>query len=113
LIFDWGDACISHPFLSLRVALQSVAERLGPADDAQGEGLRRMLIAYLEPWRRFAPMAQLFQAYEESKPLAILTRVLTWDVALMHANAEERDRDADFIVKLLRALLELEDAQAS
>lgn len=110
LIFDWGDASIAHPFMSLRVALECLAERLGLRfEDATG-ALAPSFAAYLDRWKPFAPMDVLLRAYEDSKPLALLLRVLTWDLALTHADESERDRDADFIVKLFRALLQLWDS---
>jgi hypothetical protein len=50
LVFDWGDSCVSHPFLSLTVALRSVAWRLGL--EPGGPELRRLRDVYLEPFGR-------------------------------------------------------------
>ncbi len=104
VIFDWGDACISHPFFSLRVALLSTKERFGLADDAPV--LSRLRDAYLRRWLGFAPMASLGEAFQLSRPLAILPRILSWDLAMKNASGRERAGAADFIVALLRELLE-------
>jgi hypothetical protein len=48
VVFDWGDACVSHPFLTLAVTLRFVASATKHAlDDAEIVALRD---AYLEPW---------------------------------------------------------------
>jgi hypothetical protein len=46
--FDWGDACVAHPFLSLLVPLRMAARAL---EVPNGEAvLFRLRDAYLEPW---------------------------------------------------------------
>jgi hypothetical protein len=47
-ILDWGDASISHPFMSLVVTFRFLEERngLAPSD----EWFARLRDAYLEPW---------------------------------------------------------------
>ena len=37
-IFDWGDACVTHPFLSLRTALGSVERSFALADESPDSG---------------------------------------------------------------------------
>ena len=51
-------------------------------------------------------MPRLLQAYELSRRLAVVPRILTWDLAMTNATAADRDASADFIVALLRELLE-------
>jgi len=56
-IFDWGDACVGHPFASLLVTLSSIAHRYDlPAGAAELAGLRD---AYLEPWADGGRRAEL------------------------------------------------------
>jgi hypothetical protein len=47
-VLDWGDACISHPFISLVVPLQFLVEVSGRSPDDPWLPLLRA--AYLEPW---------------------------------------------------------------
>jgi hypothetical protein len=103
LIFDWGDACISHPFFSLRVALLSTRERFGLAED--DAVLERLRDAYLCAWsasRRWSTAAGARDLSSAGDP----PRVLSWDLAIANASAEERAADAVFVAALLRELLE-------
>ena len=63
---DWGDASLSHPFLSLTVALRRTTS----------EG--RVIDAYLEPWESFAPRAQLIRAAALGRVLGLASKALTW-----------------------------------
>jgi hypothetical protein len=60
-ILDWGDANVSHPFLSLTVEMD--------------EGARP---AYLEPWTVFAPLAQLEAEAGIVLELRYLLRAINW-----------------------------------
>ena len=48
VIFDWGDACVSHPFLTLAVTLRFAAQKTGHAED--DGAIVALRDAYLEPW---------------------------------------------------------------
>lgn len=76
VVFDWGDACVSHPFLSLTIALRVAAHRtgLGRTDPA----IARIRDAYLEPFARFAPMRELRRAARIGERLGMVSRALTW-----------------------------------
>ncbi len=50
-VFDWGDACVSHPFHTLTVLLRATAWKWAFAPG--GPEMRRMRDAYLEPFARF------------------------------------------------------------
>lgn len=76
VVFDWGDACLTHPFFVLCVALRAVAHRAGiAADDPRILHLRD---AYLEPWSDLAPWPALREAAELSRVLGQITRTLCW-----------------------------------
>jgi hypothetical protein len=104
-IHDWGDACISHPFLGLRESLISVAARLGVSYVDDPPGLRPYREAYLAPWTRYAPLAALTEAEVLARPLSLLSRVLSWELAVANAGATERETTADYPIGLLRELL--------
>ena len=48
-VLDWGDACISHPFLTLAVTLEGVVA-WGVDDEEGSEDLEPHLAAYLRPY---------------------------------------------------------------
>ena len=50
LLLDWGDACVSHPFFTLSVALEGVIA-WGVDDVEDSEDLAPYLAAYLGPYR--------------------------------------------------------------
>jgi hypothetical protein len=58
-ILDWGDSCVSHPFLTSFVTFLHLEELGGiPPDDASFARLRD---AYLEPWGRPAELRETFE----------------------------------------------------
>jgi hypothetical protein len=75
VVFDWGDACVSHPFLTLAVTLRFVAAatKLAP-EDAPIVALRD---AYLEPWSDRASKQQLREAAELGRRIGEVSRTLT------------------------------------
>ncbi|MET9348428.1 aminoglycoside phosphotransferase family protein [Streptomyces termitum] len=71
--FDWGDACVGHPFGSLLVPVRAVAERYGPGAVAP------LVDAYLEPWSGLGPSAaELRRAALLAVRLAALGRAGSW-----------------------------------
>ncbi|WP_432497876.1 aminoglycoside phosphotransferase family protein [Kineococcus auxinigenes] len=65
--FDWGDACVGHPFTSLRVGA-----RTGHADGDR--------TAYLAGWS--GDPARLHRAADLATHLGSITRALSWERAL-------------------------------
>ena len=86
-IFDWGDSCASHPFASLVVGLRGIAYRfeLGENDP----DLERARDAYLEPWSRFAPRAELLRAVELAAVVGGLSRASAWFLAYSDDEASD------------------------
>ena len=77
LFFDWGDACISHPFFSMSVTLEG--QLAWGLDDVEGsEDIRPYRDAYLEPFRGFAAQAELQAAHEIALRLGWICRALNW-----------------------------------
>lgn len=71
--FDWGDACVAHPFGSLLVPVREVRERYGP------EHVAPMVDAYLEHWTGLGPSrAELRRAAVLAVRLAALGRAGSW-----------------------------------
>jgi Ser/Thr protein kinase RdoA (MazF antagonist) len=105
LFFDWGDACVSHPFYTLVVTLAVLAYRLDLQHDAPE--LDRFRDAYLEPWTRFRPRRELEQAYPLSYRLGVLCRGLTWRSVVAVLPQPLRDDEADAVPERMRMLLEV------
>jgi len=74
VIFDWGDACVSHPFLSLAVTLRFAAARATVAPD--GPEIAVLVDAYLEPWPGGA--AELRAAAALGRRLGEVAHTLAW-----------------------------------
>ena len=75
LFFDWGDACISHPFFSMSVTLEG--QLAWGLDDVEGsEDIAPYRDAYLEPFRGFAAWAELQAAHEIALRLGWICRAL-------------------------------------
>jgi hypothetical protein len=76
VVFDWGDACVTHPFLSLLIALRFAAAR-SKARLSDGR-IGRLRDAYLEPFEALASPRQLRPASLVAQKLGIVTRAACW-----------------------------------
>jgi hypothetical protein len=76
VIFDWGDACVSHPFLTLAVTLRFAAQKTGHAED--DEAIITLRDAYLEPWSDRGSSQQLRDAAELGRRIGQVSRALTF-----------------------------------
>ena len=105
VFFDWGDACLSHPFFTLVVTLAVLAYRL-ELEHGSPE-LDRFRDAYLEPWTRFRPRSDLEQAYPIAYRLGVLCRGLTWALIVSAIPRPLREREQDAVPERMRMLLEV------
>jgi hypothetical protein len=78
VVFDWGDACVTHPFLSLWIVQRAAARRAGV--DESESAITRLRDAYLEPWGAVAPRRELRHAADIGARLGGVTRALCWYV---------------------------------
>lgn len=78
--FDWGDACVAHPFGSLLVALSAAGHRFGLAPDAAP--LRRLRDSYLQVWADGPDRARLHRSCLLATRVATVGRALSWRRAL-------------------------------
>jgi hypothetical protein len=76
VLFDWGDACVSHPFHSLVVTLRAIAYRLGL--EGGTPEILRLRDAYLEPWTAMLPLADLVAAADLARRTGTVQRALAW-----------------------------------
>jgi hypothetical protein len=108
LVFDWGDACVTHPFVSLRVALRSIAHTLELAAD--GPEIARLRDAYLEPWKAFAPRRELLADLQPALILAAACRAFSWRLVVSELDSPLLDEYADAVAYSLRDVLALSEA---
>lgn len=76
-LIDWGDACLTHPFASLLVPLETLLQHVAPAETARWA--YRLRDAYLEPWETFAPRQQLQVEFEQALWIGQVVRALNMD----------------------------------
>ena len=86
--FDWGDASVAHPFLSLRVPLRVAREALGVPDG--DPVLVRLRDAYLEPWSGHGSPAALRELVRIALRVSPLPRAMTWRRILRGVHPAER-----------------------
>jgi Ser/Thr protein kinase RdoA (MazF antagonist) len=86
--FDWGDASVAHPFVSLLVPLRVVARALDvPPGDAV---LRHLRDAYLDVWSGYGSLAELRELADLALRIAPLPRAMTWRRILRGVHPAER-----------------------
>jgi aminoglycoside/choline kinase family phosphotransferase len=77
-LFDWGDANVTHPFVSLRTLFVSIENSLKLDDYSFTPEMAALLDRYLEPWQKFASKDDLLTAFRLSKPVASIVKTLAW-----------------------------------
>jgi hypothetical protein len=104
--FDWGDACVTHPFCSLRTSFVSAEISLG-LDEGDPQ-LDRLRDAYLEPWTRFEAPAHLREAFGLAQRVAAVNGALTWHQVLSRLPVPLREEYARPVPALLQEYLSQE-----
>jgi Phosphotransferase enzyme family len=104
-IIDWGDACISHPLLTIDLTLR-VVEHVFEVD-ADAPEVRRVRDAYLEPFTAHAPREDLLAAAHARTRVAEACNAVKWYVVFQGIQRESWDDYADAIPAKLRRLLAL------
>ncbi len=104
LFFDWGDACVSHPFFSMSVTLEGgLAWGL---DDVEGsEDIALYRDAYLEAFRGFAVRSELQAAHEIGLRLGWICRALNVHRFALGLPAPYREEHLQGVGVRLRMLL--------
>jgi tRNA A-37 threonylcarbamoyl transferase component Bud32 len=85
---DWGDSCVTHPFVSLGVTLEVALSQI-PAT-AREEWARQLRDAYLEPWGAYGSLESLRADFERALWVADVVRAL--DFARMLGGGDEESR---------------------
>jgi len=105
--FDWGDANVTHPFVSLRTLFVSIEIALQLDDYAFTPEMAGLLDLYLEPWQKFASKSDLLTAYQLSKPVASIVKALAWHqtISRLPVGSSLRAEYAGILPELMREFL--------
>lgn len=81
-LFDWGDACVTHPFFSMIVVPRYVSDRLGI--DETDPRIVMLQEHYLRPWLEYEADENLHRALGLAQCLGTICRALTWRQVITH-----------------------------
>lgn len=111
--FDWGDATITHPFVSLRTFFVSMEIALKLDDYAPPTPeMTDLLHRYLQHWERFADREHLLDAYHLSRPVASIVKALLWHATISQLESPLRDEYVWIVPELFREFLYYEKTLA-
>ena len=102
-LFDWGDACVAHPFFSAVAALRNVEDRFSLAWD--GPEIVQLRDIYLSLWTRWGSLEELVRAYETATPLTLICGALGWQRWVRRYPDEFPDHVATWLQELLEMRL--------
>ncbi|HLO16088.1 MAG TPA: phosphotransferase [Anaerolineales bacterium] len=103
--FDWGDANLTHPFVSLRTFFVSIEISLKLDDFSFTPEMAGLLERYLEPWQQFASQEALLTAYRLSRPVASVAKALAWHKTISNLKAPLREKYAGIVPELMKEFL--------
>lgn len=104
--FDWGDADVTHPFVSLRTWFVSMEIALELEDYAPPTPeMSRLLERYLEAWQAYGEKEALWSAYRLSKPVASIVKALQWHHSISHMEGSVREEYAWIVPEVLREFM--------
>jgi hypothetical protein len=107
-LFDWGDGCIAHPFISLRTFFVSIEIALELDDYAFTPEMQALLNVYFESWEKFASKEKLQEAYLLSRCVASIVKALMWHQTVAPLEYPLRDEYAHIVPELFREFIEYE-----
>jgi len=111
--FDWGDASVTHPFVSLRTFFVSIEIALKLDDYAFTPEMSQLLDRYLEAWQVYGSQEALKSAYRLSKSVASISKALAWHQTIERLDGELRKEYAWIVPEVLREFLYHEKMLAS
>lgn len=112
-LFDWGDGCIAHPFISLRSFFVSIEIALELDDYAFTSEMQGLLDIYLEPWTKFTSKEKLQEAYFLSRCVASIVKTLMWHQTVSPLTGSLREEYAHIVPELFREFMEYEKRLAT
>jgi aminoglycoside phosphotransferase (APT) family kinase protein len=92
VVFDWGDSCVAHPFLTMSVTLEGVIA-WGVDDVEDSADLRPFRDAYLEPFTAYASKAELDAVLDPALRLGWVCRALTVEMYASTLTGAARDKE--------------------
>jgi aminoglycoside/choline kinase family phosphotransferase len=111
--FDWGDATVTHPFVSLRTFFVSMEISLNLDEYAPPTPeMTDLLNRYLNRWERFASNEALLAAYELSRPVAAIVKTYLWHRTISQLEGSLRAEYAWIVPELFREFLYYEERLA-
>ena len=104
--FDWGDASVTHPFVSLRTWFVSMEIALDLEDFAPPTSeMLALRDSYLARWEGFASKERLLEAYHLSRPAASIVKALLWHITISRLEGPLRDEYAWIVPEVLREFM--------
>ena len=104
--FDWGDASVTHPFVSLRTFFVSMEIALDLEDFAPPTSeMLALRDSYLARWEGFASKERLLEAYHLSRPAASIVKALLWHNTISRLEGPLRDEYAWIVPEVLREFM--------
>ena len=105
-IIDWADACLSHPFMSLRTLFVSIEIALKLDEYVFTPEMAALLDHYLEAWHDYGSIEHLRSAYQVSKPVASIVKAANWHLTISNIQDEALRAEYAWIVpELFREFL--------
>jgi hypothetical protein len=103
--FDWGDASVTHPFVSLRTFFVSIEIALKLDDYSFTPEMAALLEIYLQPFQKFALREKLLIAHRLSKPVASIAKTLAWHQTISRLDGDLKDEYAWIVPEVLREFM--------
>jgi hypothetical protein len=103
-VLDWGDACVSHPFLSMSVVERSVAYTLKLKPGSRE--ITRLRDVYLEPFTIFASAEKLRAIYPIAVRLGWISRALSWATLVPYLSPTEKRKERGDVPRSLGRFLD-------
>jgi hypothetical protein len=112
--FDWGDATVTHPFISLRTWFVSMEMALELEEDyaPPTAEMTKLLHRYFERWNAFGDQERLLAAYYLSRPVASIVKTLLWHKTISQLEGSLREEYAWIVPELFREFLYYEKTLA-
>ena len=103
-ILDWGDACVSHPFMSMSVVERSLAYTLKLKPGSRD--IRRLRDVYLEPFTTLASAEKLRAIYPIAIRLGWISRALSWATLVPYLSETEKRKERGDVPRSLGRFLD-------
>jgi len=104
--FDWGDASVTHPFVSLRTFFVSMETSLNLDEWAPPTPeMSALLHRYLESFEHLADKKRLLTAYTLSRPISSIVTALSWHHGISQMEGSVREKYAWIVPEVLREFM--------